>query len=406
VAVFSMTETGHFQRLRPLVAGLAGRGCDVHVLADSRFAREAEEDGASFGDLFERHSLAEADDRSMPFPCRFVSFAGLFADEVAERVRKLAPDLIVSDTFAVVGRVVARILGVPHINVCAGHNMQPAETVAALREDQRVELAPQCERAVDLLRRRHGMEDASPFSYVDGASPHLNLYCEPPRFLRPEERAPFEPIAFHGSLPAAEAIQARLDAAAPEFPADARLRVYASFGTVVWRYWRNRALEDLAAVARAVAARPGAAALISLGGTELSDAERARLDLPGVRVAGLVDQWAALAEADAMVTHQGLNSTHEAVWCGVPMLARPFFSDQPALAERCRELGLSAMLATGPDADLDPATVTEALDRIEDEGESLAERMAAAGEWEAETIAGRPPIWDRVIGLADTPAAS
>ena len=50
------------------------------------------------------------------------------------------------------------------------------------------------------LRDEHGLADASPFSYVSGVSPDLNLYCEPPQFLQPDERRPFEPLAFIGSL--------------------------------------------------------------------------------------------------------------------------------------------------------------------------------------------------------------
>jgi hypothetical protein len=46
IAVFTMTEAGHFERLRPLVAGLASRGADVHVFADRRFAARARDDGA------------------------------------------------------------------------------------------------------------------------------------------------------------------------------------------------------------------------------------------------------------------------------------------------------------------------------------------------------------------------
>ena len=44
------------------------------------------------------------------------------------------------------------------------------------------------------------------------------------------------------------------------------------------------------------------------------------------------------------VTHHGLNSTHEAIYHRTPMLSYPFFGDQPYLANRCRDLGLSVPL--------------------------------------------------------------
>src|SRR5262245_22942288 len=117
-----MTLTGHFARLRPLVAGLASAGAEVTVLTDRGFAAAVEEDGARFIDIFEGHSLDDADAASVPLPCRYVSFAGAFGEEVAEEVRATGAELVISDTFAVVGRAVANRLGLPHVNVCAGHN--------------------------------------------------------------------------------------------------------------------------------------------------------------------------------------------------------------------------------------------------------------------------------------------
>ena len=83
--------------------------------------------------------------------------------------------MVIHDTFAVIGRLVATLLGIPRVNVCAGHNMNPARFVALLQEDPRVKLSAKCLRAVEELRESYGMMDASPFSYVSSISPHLNI---------------------------------------------------------------------------------------------------------------------------------------------------------------------------------------------------------------------------------------
>ena len=87
VAVFAMIEHGHFQRLLPLIAGLVDRGVPVHAFTDARFREDAEAAGATFVDLFSKYPLEDADDDSVPLPCRSVSFAGVYADRVIEDLR-------------------------------------------------------------------------------------------------------------------------------------------------------------------------------------------------------------------------------------------------------------------------------------------------------------------------------
>ena len=61
-----------------------------------------------------------------------MTFAAHYAAPLLDEVARLAPAVIVYDTFAVIGRLVGRQLGVPYVNVCAGHAMTPARAVAAL----------------------------------------------------------------------------------------------------------------------------------------------------------------------------------------------------------------------------------------------------------------------------------
>ena len=402
VAVFAMTEHGHFQRLLPLIAGLVERSVPVHVFSDGRFRGEAGAAGAVFVDLFDRYPLERADDASTPFPCRFVTFAGVYAEQVIEDLRDLGPSLVIYDTFAVIGRVAARALGLPHVNVCAGHNMDPARLVPALHEDPRVRLAPVCLDAVDALRQRHGLDDASPFSYVSGLSPDLNVYCEPPAFLTPGEAEAFQPVAFHGSLPGHAEAAARDGGPSPFGPEGRTIDVYVSFGTVVWRYWAEEALAALAAISEALGTRQDVRAIVSLGGTDLDADAVDSIARPNIRVEEWVEQWHVLQHADVFVTHQGLNSTHEAIYNLVPMLSYPFFSDQPALAERCRSLGLAVPLAHLPRAPIDAPAVDAALVELLESREELEARLTEAREWEREVIAGRREVLDRVTALASS----
>lgn len=396
--VFCMPGRGHFRRLWPLIAGLVEAGVPTHVFTELAFASEVERAGARFVDLFAGRPMAAADARSIPIPSRYVSFAGHYADAVTREAAALRPAIVIHDTFAVIGWAVANHLGVPRVNVCAGHNAAPEPTLEALRHDPRVAIDPACHAAVRALRERHGIPDASPFSYVTALSPDLNLCCEPPQFLREADRAPFEPLAFFGSLSAAD-VDSPPDGPSP-FGAAAGARVYVSFGTVIWSYYEVAALGALTAIVDAVASLSDTIALVSLGGRERA-AHVARLTRPSVRVEPYIDQRRALGEATLFVTHHGLNSTHEAVLHQVPMLSYPFFGDQPAMATRCQELGLALPLAATPRAAITADGVRAALADIAAQRPLLAARLAAARGWELATIRDRPRVIARILALMD-----
>lgn len=408
VAFFAMGGHGHVRRLRPLVAALVGQQIDTYVFTESRFEADIRHEGGVFVDLFAGRPMSAVDDESRPMPCRYVSFAGHFADDITRELTALQPSLVISDTFALIGRVVAHELGIPHVNVCSGHNVDPERFVAQLEVDPRVHVAPGLESAVEILRDRYGIVDASPFSYVRGLSEVLNIYCEPEEYLTAEERQAFEPVAFFGSLPSMDEI-ATLERQPSRswFGHDADVKLYISFGTIVW--WSTpadprftTAADALAAVrtiSTTLAGRPEVSALISLGGSDLDAEITDELRKPNVAIESYVDQWQVLRQADLFVTHHGLNSTHESIVNRVPMLSYPFIWDQPALAAKCQELGIALPLAPSLRAPLDVEMVNGALDDYTACRRDLDATLAQARDWELRTIAERPTVVQRVMDL-------
>ncbi len=396
-AIFGMREHGHFQLLLPVISGLVQAGLRTHVFIDRRYRVEVERVGGLFVDLFGGRPLEAADATSVPVPCRYVSFAGHYAEDVVAEAQRLQPSLIVNDGFAVVGTVVARRLGLPRVHVCVGHNLAPAPTLERYRNDPRVAVSADCRRALRTLRERCKMPDASPFSYLTELSPELNLYCEPPQYLRGDEHRAFEPVAFFGSL-APQTIARTVSGPSAFLPGPpGGQRIYVSFGTVIWRYYEVEARAALEAICEVLAAMPNATAVVSLGGARLPWA--ADLERPNVRVANYVDQWSVLSESSVFITHHGLNSTHEAVFQRVPMVSYPFFGDQQGLAQRCRELGLAVPLVTEPRGEVSPNAVHAALACIAERRESIHMKMAEARNWELATIAGRSRVIEQIVGL-------
>ena len=172
--------------------------------------------------------------------------------------------------------------------------------------------------------------------------------------------------------------------------------MYASFGTIVWRYWTAEALAALGAIADVLEGMPGVRGLIGLGGTDPGPEAIRALTRPNVSVAGWVDQWRVLCEADAFFTHQGLNSTHEAIFHLVPMISYPFFHDQPALAETCQRLGLSVPLCESARGTVSETQVAAALARLT--GGALAAGLAEARALELDVIAQRGSVVERIAG--------
>ena len=402
VAFFCMHQRGHLQRLRPLVSSLAARGVAPHVFTDRRLADDVRACGGIFEDLFADHAIRDVDGASTPAPFRYVTFAGHYADGVAERVARVRPALVIYDSFAMIGRAVARRLGVPYVNVCAGHNVHPGRLRDLLPTIPPTHPSERCLDAAATLSEEMAITHGDPFTYLCAPSPHLNIYCEPPEFLTTDERAAFEPVDFFGSLDVSRGASADTAGRATAFPAgpDRAMKVFVSFGTVNWRYWPAEAERALRVIADDLDGVPDVRVLISLGGHQQTLGTLATaLERENVGVADYVDQWAVLQEADAFITHHGLNSSHEAIYHGVPMLSLPFLWDQPGLAIKCQQFGLAAPLGDGVRG-IASGAVRTAVEQLEGKREEFAASLDAAREWETRVMAGRDDVTARILSLA------
>ena len=405
VAVVCMPWEGHFQRLRPIIAGLSHRGIVVNVFTDPSFAPAIGRAGGVFHDLFGRYPIDAADNKTIPVPCRYVTHAAKFGETITRDIAATSPSLVIHDVFAIVARAVASRLGVPRVSVCSGHNVVPERFIEMMRHNPYVRLSPECLRAVDELRDAWGIEDASPFSYISTLSTLLNLYCEPPEFLGEDQRGPFEPLAFFGSIHQPDRDEPGLATLPPRKSARGGepLGIFISFGTVAWKAnggaYASQCLAALTALAMACARMKSVRVIASLGRASVSAEELAALSHTNVFVEPYIDQWRTLQQTDVFITHHGLNSTHEAIFNRVPMISYPFFWDQPALAERCQALGLAVPLVAGLRAPIAAADVHAALDRIAAGSDAMQSALARARQWELAVMANRPAVLQQLVDL-------
>lgn len=400
VAFFAMPQAGHFQTLRPLISALARLGLSAYVFTDRQFEADVEHAGGTFVNIFAKYPIDEADGESLPTPCRYVTFAGRYGQEIVRDLEELNPQLVIHDAHAVIGRVVGAALGIPWVTVCPAHNVGVDRLPALVGTLPEISVSAGCSRAVETLRVRYGIADASPFSFASGHSPFLNLYGEPAAFLTEAERRALEPVAFHGCLPSTEEISALEVEGPPYFEnTENNIKVYVSFGTVVWRYFPQQALDAVRVLANSLMRMSEVRTVISLGGAELTPRTLAVPATPNVSIVGYADQWQVLREADVFVTHNGLKSTHEAIFNRVPMISYPFFWDQLALAEKCRRFGLAIPLSAAPLAPVETDDVHAALSELAVRGPQMRASLAAAREWELEVIVNRDAVVRRITDL-------
>jgi MGT family glycosyltransferase len=393
-----MQEEGHVRRMLPLARGIVGEGLRTVFYADSSFETLVRQTGAEFADLFAGRPL-DVCNESFPRFLSYLPFATRYAPDVLREVERHDPAYVVYDTLAIIGRVVANDLGIPYVNVCLGHNANPAEKLR--QTSSRARVSQRCQAAGETLGERLGLAGASPLALLYALSPHLNIACEPSAYLTPEERQALEPVAFYGSLLSSDGRAERGSAnGSSAFPGEAALRrVYVSFGTVVWRWWPQEALAALSSIADALAGMDRVSGLISLGGAEIEPDQVEALSRPNVAVASWVDQQRALEQADVFITHHGLSGTHEAVLQRVPMISYPFSGDQPGLAEKCRSFGIAIPLTDELRGPLTKEMVEAAFRRLAQDETSVRARLEEAHEWELETIAGRGAVHRRIIDL-------
>jgi MGT family glycosyltransferase len=95
-----------------------------------------------------------------------------------------------------------------------------------------------------------------------------------------------------------------------------------------------------------------------------------------VQIQPYFPQLLVLRQADVFLTHAGMNSTMEALYFGVPMVAVPQQPEQEATARRLEELGLGRRLAAG---DVTAPNLLRAVSEVSADHE-VRQKVAAMGQ--------------------------
>lgn len=349
IAWFCIPAHGHTNPTLGLVRAMADRGHEIYYFSFEMFREKLERAGARFigcdGCEPEMEGSGDADKigKDMVYSTELLVSSTLALDEmVAEKVREIKPDLIVSDSVAYWGKLTALKYHIPYVSsttTFAFNNASARYFQTSFKDMLKMIVSmPKISRQLQRLR--------------DKGYPVKNIL----EIVQNDNNT--DTIVYTSAYfqPCAETFSDRYCFVGPsirpmEHPIEktADTTVYISMGTVV----KN---EDLYRACIEALRDTGYQVIVSLGSSDVHFA-----DLPEhFEVYESVDQMAALEIADVFITHCGMNSASEGLYYEVPLILCPQTPEQRTVARRTEELGAGILLRSTEKADIHGA-VEQAL---------------------------------------------
>jgi MGT family glycosyltransferase len=346
ILIFSVPFAGHMNPLYPVLRALRDSGARVTVVNDERFRERIESTGAGFRPYprtkaYER-VLERARPTSMPgLAAGLMAIANEFLPWVNDLIEEDRPDLIAHDAIACWVSLAGRVQPRPALGLVTtfafslgmSENRTPLRTRLVIL-GQLLAALPAIVRGRLTTRLRHGVAPLAIFDTFMALEEENIVFTS--REFQPESHRFDDRSYFVGPTGAQRAPS--VDFPYHELATDRPL-VYVSFGTI---------LQDIGLLRACFLALQDAdvQVVMSLGGHSYPDDLGPEPD--NFLVRGYVPQPQLLARVNAFVTHGGLNSAHEALLEGVPMVVVPFQAEEAVVARRVHETGAGLALQTSP----------------------------------------------------------
>ncbi|MFB6366317.1 macrolide family glycosyltransferase [Paenibacillus elgii] len=363
VLYVTIPAEGHVNPTLGLVKQLVDNGEEVVYMCSEEYRARLAQTGAQF----RAYQLDEQAFRELGFnptqfkhPLHFTDFMlrGIIEPRIPEILRQIENDsfdyLIFDSLFGWGGAILGEKLGIP--TICSVTNLAFAEPLSHI-----VEVFDAVDLDVEALYERVTKTAQSIARECNVAVPAIEDITRQygqlkvvftSRDFQPDADKLDDSYIFTGP-----SITPRLDA--PSFPLE-QLRsqydkvVYISMGSIL-----TKDVEFYKLCFEAFRDIP-AQFVLSCGKDTNLDSVGDRIP-PNFIIEPYVPQLEVLQQADAFITHAGMNSTSEALYYHVPLVMIPLSSDQPIVAKRVEELGAGIILDR---SQLTPAALKSALLQI------------------------------------------
>ena len=337
IVFFCIPAHGHTNPTLPVVKELTSMGNEVYYYSFLEFKEKIEAAGANFIGCDDYDlGIDEADSdrvgKDIVFSTELIVRATLAMDEkLTDDMKKLKPNVIVGDSVAYWGKLIARKLHIPFVsstttfafNEASSKIMKPSfgqllKMIFDMPKTAKL-LAPLREKgypADNILSVVRNDNDTRTIVYTSKEfQPCADTFSDLYSFVGPVIRDPSEEIS---------KTQKKL--------------VYISLGTV------NNKMTEFYQRCIDAFRESDYEVIMSVGDdTELNDLG----DIPPhIKVCRSVDQIAVLQKADVFLSHCGMNSINESLYFGVPLVLFPQTNEQKGVARRVAEIGAGLMLTS------------------------------------------------------------
>ena len=341
IAWFCIPAHGHTNPTLGIVKELTAAGHQVFYFSFELFREKIENAGAVFIGCdnydFEMEDKENADrvGKDKAFATELLVSSTLALDEMTtEKVKEIKPDLVVSDSVAFWGKLVAMKHRLPYVSSTTtfAFNRYSAKYMKETPWDivKMLFTMPRINKQIKRLREKgypvKGILDIVQNDNETNTIVYTSKYFQPCsdtfsnryHFIGPSIRPIIEPYA-----------------------KTAEKTVYISMGTVNQNreFYRN---------CISVLGKTSWQVIISMG----TNPEHFEHLPENIQVHASVDQMAVLSISDAFITHCGMNSASEGLYFQVPLVLFPQTPEQDSVAKRTEELGAGVRLKSTSEEDI------------------------------------------------------
>ena len=341
IAWFCIPAHGHTNPTLGLVKELTSAGHQVFYFSFEMFREKIEQTGARFipcdGYDFDMEDKENADrvGKDKVFATELLVSSTLALDEMTtEKIKEIKPDVIVSDSVAFWGKLVAMKHRIPYVSSTTtfAFNRYSAKYMKETPWDiaKMLFAMPKINKQIQRLREK-GYPVKGLLEIVQNDN-ETNTIVYTSKYFQPCSETFSDRYHFIGPSirPVTEPIRKM-----------AEKTVYISMGTV------NRNPEFYRNCIHALA-KTDWQVIISMG----TNPEHFDHLPDNIQIYETVDQMAVLSIADAFITHCGMNSASEGLYFKVPLVLFPQTPEQGAVAKRTEELGAGIRLKSIAEEDI------------------------------------------------------
>ena len=381
IVVLNIPARGHINPTLALVRELVTRGETVIYYSFSEFQSAIEATGAEFRSYEQPLNFdpTSPDPNIFRFATQLLETSQMLIPQLLPQVQADAPDIIIHDSLCHWGLAIARILSVPAI--CSTTTFAISSKVAVSSFSNAMHFWTMLLTAIPEQRRFRRIRDDLRQRYGTASGNTVGVAPDGPAemFQNDSERnivftsSAFQPHSStfpkHYRFVGASIVEPNVPPS-ERFPLPpAQRRIYISLGTLF-----NDNIAFYKACFEALSTID-AHVVMSIG-KKLSVEDLGEIP-SNFSVYNFVPQLEVLRQSDLFITHGGMNSVHESLWFGVPMIVVPQAADQNFVANRVESTGAGVVLQNNS---LTPERLRNAVEEIFTSLHSYKPKAAALGQ--------------------------